>query len=191
MRSFEITILKVFCVASKVVRQEDFCFEPSESFRMQNFDEAFESDENEVTGDDCNNDYTSSGNLGDIEHSSKSNQRNDFESSYLERRNDLEEGEARRLRIKASVSVPNCCAICLCSYEEGETVVWSSRGLCNHVFHLNCIIDWLTKMRDGTPCPCCRQEFTDLPMIPKKEEPVRNRGPVIARTFDPRAIVFR
>jgi hypothetical protein len=59
-------------------------------------------------------------------------------------------------------TVPNCCAVCLCSYEEGETVVWSSNRACKHAFHQECVIEWLIKMQDGTPCPCCRQEFTDV-----------------------------
>ena len=66
--------------------------------------------------------------------------------------------------------VPNCCAICLCSYATGETIVWNSRKLCQHAFHSECMIHWLTKMRDGTPCPCCRQEFTDIPMIPQRRK---------------------
>lgn len=60
---------------------------------------------------------------------------------------------------------PNCCAICLCSYEIGETIVWSSNNSCHHVFHYECILQWLVKMRKGTPCPCCRQEFTDIPPV--------------------------
>jgi Ring finger domain len=177
-------------VVSQVVRQEDFCFESSEHFSLQSSGEAVESNENEISTDSSYENVTQDS-TGDIAHDSKSNETSDVESSYLERRNDLEEGEARSLRIYKSRTVPNCCAICLCSYEAGETVVWSSRGLCNHAFHLNCMIDWLTKVRDGTPCPCCRQEFTDVPIIPKKEELIRNRGPIISRSFDPRAIVFR
>jgi hypothetical protein len=84
--------------------------------------------------------------------------------------------------------VPNCCAICLAPYEVNETVVWScchgqtshtnhssndnatnSTG-CNHAFHYDCMIDWLIKVQDGTPCPCCRQEFTDLPMLPRRRK---------------------
>jgi len=56
--------------------------------------------------------------------------------------------------------VPSLCAICLGSYEIDERVVVSSNPLCSHVFHKECILEWLVKMRDGTPCPCCRQEFT-------------------------------
>ena len=59
-------------------------------------------------------------------------------------------------------TVPNCCAVCLCTYEEDETVVWSSNRACKHAFHEECVIEWLIKMQDGTPCPCCRQEFTDV-----------------------------
>jgi len=55
--------------------------------------------------------------------------------------------------------VPNCCAICLGPYEAGESLVWSSNPACKHAFHEECVTDWLTKMQNGTPCPCCRQEF--------------------------------
>jgi Ring finger domain len=173
------------------VRQEDFCFDSSEHFSFQKPADTVENDENEMTTDSSFEQHVSQCSICEATDDAKSLENGLVELPYLERRNDLEEGEARRLSIDTSRTVPNCCAICLCSYEVGETVVWSSRGLCNHAFHLSCIVDWLTKMRDGTPCPCCRQEFTDLPIIPKKEEPVRNRVPVIPRTFDPRAIVFR
>mmetsp|Transcript_14773 Transcript_14773/g.18608 ORF Transcript_14773/g.18608 Transcript_14773/m.18608 type:complete len:206 (-) Transcript_14773:89-706(-) len=59
--------------------------------------------------------------------------------------------------------VPNCCAVCLCTYNIGDTVVWSSNyPKCRHAFHESCITEWFVKIRKGTPCPCCRQEFTDL-----------------------------
>lgn len=86
--------------------------------------------------------------------------------------------------------VPNCCAICLAPYEVHETVVWSCshspinnnntsinsnninsiKNGCNHAFHYDCMIDWLIKVRDGTPCPCCRREFTDLPILPRRHK---------------------
>lgn len=58
--------------------------------------------------------------------------------------------------------VPNGCAICLDPYDVGEVVVWSSNVACKHAFHQECMVDWLCKMQDSTPCPFCRQEFTDL-----------------------------
>jgi hypothetical protein len=55
--------------------------------------------------------------------------------------------------------VPIECAICLCEYDVGSDVVWSSNPQCEHVFHKNCIEQWLMKQRDGPLCPCCRRDF--------------------------------
>jgi hypothetical protein len=61
-----------------------------------------------------------------------------------------------------TVVVPITCAICLDSYQEGETVVWSSNPDCRHAFHQNCILDYLvTTEGSKRPCPCCRQWFCD------------------------------
>lgn len=63
--------------------------------------------------------------------------------------------------------VPNCCAICLTSYDVDDVVVWSSNEACAHAFHRDCVVGWLVKMQPETPCPCCRQEFTDLENVRK------------------------
>ena len=78
---------------------------------------------------------------------------------------DVEKGEnlVIKLPIRNSTQIiPNCCAICLCPYEVGELVVHSSNTECDHVFHYDCVMEWFVKMRKGTPCPCCRQEFTTV-----------------------------
>ncbi|KAE8734894.1 Endoribonuclease L-PSP family protein [Hibiscus syriacus] len=52
----------------------------------------------------------------------------------------------------------SCCSICLRGLKEGEM----GRNLprCGHVFHLNCIDEWLS--RQGT-CPMCREHvFNDV-----------------------------
>jgi hypothetical protein len=58
--------------------------------------------------------------------------------------------------------IPNQCAICLCDYTIGDSIVLSPNIACPHAFHRECIIEWLVKMQDGTPCPCCRQPFVEL-----------------------------
>jgi len=55
--------------------------------------------------------------------------------------------------------VSGMCTICLCSYEVGSDVVWSSNSACEHVFHEECIEKWLMKQREGPLCPCCRRDF--------------------------------
>jgi hypothetical protein len=59
--------------------------------------------------------------------------------------------------------IPNDCAICLSSYEEGDMVVGSSNPMCMHVFHSGCVEAWLLRRRgrpdDFLRCPCCRQIF--------------------------------
>lgn len=138
-------------------------------------------------------------------------------NATLQRKNrveSLEEGEVRYLWIGSSSSssqpsrrrVPNCCAICLGQYEVNETVVWScchtntnmngtSSTGCNHAFHHDCMIDWLIKVRDGTPCPCCRQEFTDLPILPRRNKFRPAQQQLLQtdrfRNFDPSLFSFR
>ncbi|KAL7486386.1 hypothetical protein ACHAW6_013436 [Cyclotella cf. meneghiniana] len=58
--------------------------------------------------------------------------------------------------------IPNQCAICLCDYTIGDLIVLSPNKACPHVFHRECIVEWLVKMQDRTPCPCCRQPFIEL-----------------------------
>jgi len=47
------------------------------------------------------------------------------------------------------------CAICICPYEEGDIRIFSKR--CPHVFHKECILEWLVKCHNE--CPCCRKEM--------------------------------
>lgn len=58
--------------------------------------------------------------------------------------------------------LPNQCAICLCDYEKGDTIVTSCDRSCPHAFHRECIVEWLVRMQEGTPCPCCRRTFVEL-----------------------------
>mmetsp|Transcript_10606 Transcript_10606/g.19337 ORF Transcript_10606/g.19337 Transcript_10606/m.19337 type:complete len:251 (+) Transcript_10606:591-1343(+) len=84
-------------------------------------------------------------------------------------------------------SIPNCCAVCLSSYEVDDNVVWSCNPMCQHAFHQECVLEWLIKMQDGTPCPCCRQEFTDLES--QEETPKDVEGSSV-RSFNLAAVSF-
>jgi hypothetical protein len=71
--------------------------------------------------------------------------------------------------------VSSVCSICLSAYQVNDEVSWSANKTCPHVFHEDCIVDWLTKSsrrkqrnREHTAaepedppmlCPCCRQDF--------------------------------
>ena len=83
---------------------------------------------------------------------------------------DLENGMGPDAIIKLpdwKTGAPNCCAICLSEYEPGEVLVWSSNRSCMHVYHQECLLEYLVKVKDGsTPCPMCRQQF----LIQEKNE---------------------
>jgi hypothetical protein len=84
----------------------------------------------------------------------------------------VETGEPGCIKLRTvggNRTVPNCCAVCLCTYEPGESIVWSSTKECPHAFHEECILEWLIKMQDGTPCPCCRQEFVDVSLYNERK----------------------
>ena len=44
------------------------------------------------------------------------------------------------------------CSVCLTSFKEGETV---SKLPCNHLFHTECVLQWLSENRT---CPNCRSD---------------------------------
>jgi hypothetical protein len=97
---------------------------------------------------------------------------------YVEAGN-IHEGDAGLLQLgdipNGNRQVPIACAICLCSYEVGDSVSVSPNENCVHVFHTDCAITWLAK-KTQTLCPCCRQEFCDISTgTPLSEVPTNER----------------
>lgn len=119
-------------------------------------------DEKESETEESNSATSMEGNDG------QSQEQNDIETGGSNASFSSMDEELGQLRLGNGKLVPNCCAICLCDYQPGEIVTWSSNPRCIHAFHRECVTDWLIKMQPETPCPCCRQEFTDLEEIRKQ-----------------------
>jgi hypothetical protein len=49
------------------------------------------------------------------------------------------------------------CAICLSRFKPQQLVCESNNSSCQHVFHKDCMVDWLMKHHDN--CPMCREVY--------------------------------
>eukprot|EP00550_Attheya_septentrionalis_P004827 CAMPEP_0198298402 /NCGR_PEP_ID=MMETSP1449-20131203/40858_1 /TAXON_ID=420275 /ORGANISM="Attheya septentrionalis, Strain CCMP2084" /LENGTH=312 /DNA_ID=CAMNT_0043999661 /DNA_START=41 /DNA_END=979 /DNA_ORIENTATION=- len=98
----------------------------------------------------------------------------------------ISEGDNDAVSNEDQRDVPIGCAVCLCEFEPSVRVTWSSNSQCPHVFHEDCIMNWMLtvgrkkkRRRRGEPedppahtekdvvnfpmlCPCCRQNFVSL-----------------------------
>jgi hypothetical protein len=50
-----------------------------------------------------------------------------------------------------------CCPICIQDIEVGDTICHSKRKTCRHLFHLDCMLEWVGT--GSTLCPVCRREI--------------------------------
>jgi Ring finger domain len=48
------------------------------------------------------------------------------------------------------------CDICLMDYQVGDEVTISHNPECSHIFHKECILEWVRKRQT---CPCCRRNY--------------------------------
>mmetsp|Transcript_35515 Transcript_35515/g.47674 ORF Transcript_35515/g.47674 Transcript_35515/m.47674 type:complete len:255 (+) Transcript_35515:64-828(+) len=66
---------------------------------------------------------------------------------------DAEKGEMSAVASNNSYN-ENICAICICDFEEGDIVTHGVN--CGHVFHKECVLEWLGKHNE---CPTCRRDM--------------------------------
>eukprot|EP00980_Cylindrotheca_fusiformis_P012707 scaffold3107_cov126-Cylindrotheca_fusiformis.AAC.3 len=60
---------------------------------------------------------------------------------------------SQRLSSRRKASSSDECCICLDEYHPGETICAPITDKCNHVFHEECVVEWL---RNHDLCPLCR-----------------------------------
>lgn len=72
------------------------------------------------------------------------------------------------------------CAICLTEYQDGDEICWSHNNRCYHVFHRDCILEWLLRQDE---CPCCRLNFLSLGDRDQSSGRYRQIPPVVAQAL--------
>eukprot|EP00543_Licmophora_paradoxa_P015163 CAMPEP_0202477796 /NCGR_PEP_ID=MMETSP1360-20130828/94125_1 /ASSEMBLY_ACC=CAM_ASM_000848 /TAXON_ID=515479 /ORGANISM="Licmophora paradoxa, Strain CCMP2313" /LENGTH=353 /DNA_ID=CAMNT_0049105049 /DNA_START=530 /DNA_END=1591 /DNA_ORIENTATION=+ len=73
----------------------------------------------------------------------------------------------------------NACSICLGEYQEGDKICWSHNQYCRHVFHRECILEWLLRHDE---CPCCRHNFLSLDSDDENEPATHDIPPFLSET---------
>lgn len=81
------------------------------------------------------------------------------------------------------------CAICLNDYQVDDILCWSQSQRCKHIFHRDCMEEWLLRQNE---CPCCRGNYLSLGDDDEDTEPNRGMGRNLnGRTPDDAAAFLR
>jgi NACalpha-BTF3-like transcription factor len=59
------------------------------------------------------------------------------------------------------------CTICFNPYKEKDEICWSNNPNCSHMFHKDCIGEWLMRADE---CPCCRLDYMQPRVADDEEE---------------------
>jgi hypothetical protein len=68
-------------------------------------------------------------------------------------------GDEKDMSKTSDAVIPDHCPICLVEYQEKDLLVWSQSEKCVHMFHKQCIVEWLLRNRG---CPLCRHDYLSL-----------------------------
>lgn len=69
-------------------------------------------------------------------------------------------------QVMGSRSTDPECTICLEKFSTGDSVSWPKYGACDHIYHTECITDWLALHDD---CPLCRVAI--IGNVPEMRQP--------------------
>ena len=68
---------------------------------------------------------------------------------------DASGNESQNVEECGNISIRNC-AICLEVFVPNDVICTSNNPDCDHIYHHECIFNWLLKNED---CPCCRRDY--------------------------------
>ena len=68
---------------------------------------------------------------------------------------DVSTNENQYVEEQGNLSLRNC-AICLEEFMPSDFICMSNNPKCEHVYHRQCIFNWLL---DNEDCPCCRRDY--------------------------------
>jgi len=55
------------------------------------------------------------------------------------------------------------CPICLEDLDSSTSIIVSNPSVCNHIFHRDCLVEWLSN--NHASCPCCRMDWVSNVML--------------------------
>jgi uncharacterized CHY-type Zn-finger protein len=114
---------------------------------------------------------------------------NNTDSTTIQPGNEEESAAVNKNNKLRRRQVPIFCSICLSEFDLSQQICWSSNTACTHVFHSDCMIQWLVALgrkhssmkrfpwyptewqlvgHYELQCPCCRQEFIKSAVVEKK-----------------------
>jgi hypothetical protein len=95
-----------------------------------------------------NNEVDNNGDGSDNNEDDNNDNTNQAELSY----------GASRPKVDIVLPTDEVCEICLDDFVADDTIAWSGNEACHHVYHKDCLLEWLAQGRSGA-CPICRVEF--------------------------------
>jgi len=118
-----------------------------------------------VSPDEHDEDAVDLSKLAQLQHKKSMVEKGDNDADEESKQVTPTEEDVEQVTSKEEEAEP--CAICLSEYEEGDEICLSHNDLCNHIFHRECMVEWLLRHDE---CPCCRHNYLSLLDTDEDEE---------------------